>query len=138
MNWNIQYNESDHEKWIPPLYIQGIKQLSRQEKSPYKPSDILTDEDHALFLKYCPEKIDKCYHAIANDTSCRPHELLSLKIKDIKFKISSTSIQYSEVHVLTSKTKPRTLPLIFSISYVKIGSILILWQIILMFFLFIS
>ena len=59
------------------------------------------------------------YHAMANDTSCRPHELLSLKIKDIKFKSSSTSIQYAEVHVLTSKTKSRTLPLIFSIPYVK-------------------
>jgi hypothetical protein len=43
--------------------MQGIKQLSRKEKSSYKPSDIWTNEDHALFLKYCPEKRDKCYHA---------------------------------------------------------------------------
>jgi len=83
-----QNNESDHEKWITSPYMQGIKQLSRKEKSPYKPSDIWTNKDHALFLKYCPEKRDKCYHAMANDTSCRPHELLSLKLKDIKFKVS--------------------------------------------------
>jgi integrase len=114
-----QNNESDHEKWITSPYMQGIKQLSRKEKSPYKPSDIWTNKDHALFLKYCPEKRDKCYHAMANDTSCRPHELLSLKLKDIKFKVSSTRIQYAEVHIIESKTKPRTLPLIFSIPYIK-------------------
>ena len=57
---------------------------------------------------------------MANDTSARPHELLNLKIKDIKFKISSTtSMQYAEVHITKSKTKPRTLPLIFSLPYVK-------------------
>ena len=99
--------------------MQGIKQLLRKETSPYKPSDIWTNEDQALFLKYCPEKRDKCYHAMANDTSCRPHELLSLKLKDIKFKVSSTGLQYAEVHIVESKTKPRTLPLIFSIPYVK-------------------
>jgi integrase len=114
-----QNNESDHDKCITPACMQGIKQLLRKETSPYKPSDIWTNEDQALFLKYCPEKRDKCYHAMANDTSCRPHELLSLKLKDIKFKVSSTGLQYAEVHIVESKTKPRTLPLIFSIPYVK-------------------
>jgi integrase len=114
-----QNSESDHDKCITPSCMQGIKQLLRKETSPYKPSDIWTNEDQALFLKYCPEKRDKCYHAMANDTSCRPHELLSLKLKDIKFKVSSTGLQYAEVHIVESKTKPRTLPLIFSIPYVK-------------------
>jgi integrase len=114
-----QNNESDHGKCITPACMQGIKQLLRKETSPYKPSDIWSNEDQALFLKYCPEKRDKCYHAMANDTSCRPHELLSLKLKDIKFKVSSTGLQYAEVHIVESKTKPRTLPLIFSIPYVK-------------------
>ena len=110
----------DQKKWITPVCMQGIKQFPRKEKSTYKPSDLWTDEDHALFLKYCPEKRDRCYHAMANDTSARPHELLNLKIKDIKFKISSTtSMQYAEVHITKSKTKPRTLPLIFSIPYIK-------------------
>jgi integrase len=113
-------NESDQKKWITPECMQGLKQFIRKEKSTYKPSDIWTDEDHALFLKYCPEKRDKCYHAMANDTSCRPSELLHLKIKDIKIKTSSTTgMQYAEVHITKSKTKPRTLPLIFSIPYVK-------------------
>ena len=99
-----QNNETDQKRWIAPLCMQGVKQLSRKESFPYKPSDLWTSEDHVLFLKYCPEKRDKCYHTMANDTSCRPHELLSLKIKDIKFKISSTGIQYAEVHILKSKT----------------------------------
>ena len=69
------------------------------------PSDIWTSEDHVLFLKFCPENRDKCYHAMANDTSCRPHELLSLKIKDIKFKISSTG-RRDVVAAKTSRDKP--------------------------------
>ena len=95
------------------------KTLPRKERSPYKPDDIWTNEEHSLFLKYCPEKRDKCYHAMANDTSCRPHELLSLKIGDVKFKISTTGIQYAEIHIKNTKTKPRTLPLIFSIPFIK-------------------
>ena len=31
------------------------------------------NEDHAIFLKYCTQKIYKCYHAMANDTSYRPY-----------------------------------------------------------------
>ena len=115
-----QNNEMDQKKWTTPLCMQGIKDFPRKEKSTYKPSDIWTDEDHALFLKYCPEKRDRCYHAMANDTSARPHELLNLKIKDVKFKVSSTTdMQYAEVHITKSKTKPRTLPLILSLPYVK-------------------
>ena len=53
------------------------------------------------------------------DTSARPHELLSLKIKDIKFRVSTIEKQFAEVHIQKSKTKPRTLPLIHSLPYVK-------------------
>jgi len=117
--WFYNKLEFDSKKWINPACMEGIRQLRRKERSPYKPSDIWTNEDHAIFLKYCPEKRDRCYHAMANDTSCRPHELLSIKLKDIVFKLSSTKKQYAEVHIANSKTKPRTLPLIFSLPYVK-------------------
>lgn len=58
---------------------------------------------------------------MVNDTFARPpHELLSLRIKDVQFKVSSsTGMHYAEVHLLESMTKPRTLPLIFSIPYIK-------------------
>src|SRR6476620_2115624 len=46
------YNKHEHHKenWITPDCIQGVKPLPRKEKSPYKPSDIWTNEEHALFL----------------------------------------------------------------------------------------
>ncbi len=117
--WLYNQNEPDHDKWLTPPCMQGVKLLARKEQSPYKPSDIWINEEHALFLKYCPQKRDKCYHSMANDTSARPHELLSLRIKDVIFKMSSNGTQYAEVHILESKTRPRTLPLIFSVPYVK-------------------
>lgn len=117
--WLFNQNEGDSKKWITPPCMQGIRQLSKKEKSPYKPSDIWNNKEHAIFLKYCSSKRDRCYHSMAYDTSARPKELLSLKIKDIEFKMSSNGQQYAEVHIMISKTKPRTLPLIYSIPYVK-------------------
>jgi integrase len=83
----------------------------------YKPTDLWTPEDDLLFLKYCPNKRDKCYHAISRDLSCRPHEILKLKIKEIFFK-SVDSYQYAEV-LVNGKTGTRPIPLIDSIPYLK-------------------
>jgi integrase len=63
----------------------GIKRLPRKEKTLYKHSDMWKETDHATFLKYCPNTRDRCYHAMVNDTSARPQEILNIKIKDIKF-----------------------------------------------------
>jgi hypothetical protein len=60
-----------------PSCIENIPQLKRKEKSVYKPTDLWTPEDDLLFLKYCPSKSDRCYHAVSRDLSCRPHELLN-------------------------------------------------------------
>jgi hypothetical protein len=57
-----------------PDVIQNLKQLKRKEKSAYKPTDMWTQNDDLLFLKYCPSKRDRAYHAISRDSSCRPHE----------------------------------------------------------------
>ena len=59
----------------------------------------------------------RCYHAVARDTGCRPHEILKLKIKDISFK-SVGGRQYAEITV-NGKTGTRSLPLIDSIPYLK-------------------
>jgi integrase len=117
--WLYNQDQPNQDNWVTPGCMQGVKLLPRKERSSYTPSDIWTNEEHAIFLKYCPEKRDRCYHSMANDTSARPHELLALKIGDIKFKISSNGTQYAEVHLVESKTRPRTIPLIFSIPYVK-------------------
>lgn len=100
-----------------PQVIENIALLKRKETSIYKPSDIWMAEDDLLFLQYCPNKRDRCYHAISRDTSCRPSELLKLKLKDIVFK-SNGNRQYAEV-LVNGKTGSRALPLINSIPYVK-------------------
>lgn len=52
-----------------PPPIENIPQLKRKEVSIYKPTDLWTDEDDSLFLKYCPNSRDKCYHAMARDSA---------------------------------------------------------------------
>jgi integrase len=101
-----------------PSVVDNIPQLKRKEKSIYKPSDMWTPEDDLLFLKYCPSKRMKCYHSMAKDTSCRPHELLKLRIRDVTFKIAPDKSQYAEATV-NGKTGSRHLVLIDSIPYVK-------------------
>ncbi len=101
-----------------PRIIENIPQLKRKEKSIYKPTDLWTAQDDFLFLKYCPSKRMKCFHTMAKDTSCRPHELLKLRIKDVTFKITPDKSQYAEIQV-NGKTGSRPLVLIGSIPYVK-------------------
>jgi integrase len=113
------YNpEIDHRNRPTPLCMKGVKVLPRKELSPYKPSDLWTQRDNEIFLKYCPSNRDRAFHAMAIDTSCRPHELLGLKIKDIQFKVSANEMQYAEV-LVSGKTKSRTVPLLSSLPYVK-------------------
>ena len=116
--WLYNPDEPDQRKRITPPCMIGVKCLPRREKSPYKPEDIWTAADHAIFLKYCHMARDRCWHSMVHDTSARPHELLDLCIRDINFKISSNEIQYAVIHV-HGKTTSRTLPLITSIPYVK-------------------
>ena len=100
-----------------PSVIENIAQLKRKEKSIYKPSDLWTQQDDLLFLKYCPTKRERCYHAISRDSSCRPHEILKLKIRDIAFKTTG-NYQYAEA-LVNGKTGSRPIPLIDSIPYLK-------------------
>jgi integrase/recombinase XerD len=72
-----------------PDCIMGIKQLKRKEISCYKPSDLWSQEDYLVFLKWVINKRDRCYQTMARDLSARPHEILNLKIKDIVFKAAS-------------------------------------------------
>jgi integrase len=100
-----------------PECIQDIPQLKRKEISCYKPSDLWTQEDDLLFLKWVTNKRDRAYHTMARDLSARPHEILNLKIKDIVFK-SANGYQYAEV-LVNGKTGSRHIPLIQSIPYLK-------------------
>jgi hypothetical protein len=101
-----------------PLVIENIPQLKRKEKSIYKPTDLWSAEDDSLFLKYCPNPRDRCYHAMSRDSAARPHELLKLRIKDVVFKLTPDKKQYAEI-LVNGKTGTRPIPLIDSIPYIK-------------------
>lgn len=117
--WLYNPDEPNSKERVTPPCMQVVKKLPRQERSPYKPSSLWEAREHAIFLKYCPSKRDRCYHAMANDMSARPHEILNLKIKHIVFKVTEDSIQFAEVLITGGKTTPRMLPLIDSIPYLK-------------------
>ena len=114
--WLYQKN-TEPKKRPKPKMIENIPQYKRKEQSIYKPTDLWTEEDDLLFLKYCPNTRDRCYHTISRDTSCRPHEILNLKIKDIIFKTADDR-QYAEV-LVNGKTGTRHIPLIDSLPYIK-------------------
>jgi integrase/recombinase XerD len=101
-----------------PEIMKNISQLKRKEQSIYQSSDLWTAEtDDYIFLKYCPDKRHKAYHTIARDSSCRPAEILGLKIRDLHFKTSETN-QYVEI-VVNGKTGNRSIPLFSAVPYIK-------------------
>lgn len=117
--WLYNQNQADNrERKIPPCMI-GVKRISKREKSSYKPSDKWDERDVSIFLRYCPNKRDRCYYSMAFDMSARPHEILSLRIKDIKFCVTECNKHYVEVKIPDGKTGSRITVLIDSIPYLK-------------------
>jgi integrase len=101
-----------------PDIVAGIKQYKRKEESIYKPTDLWTEEDDLLFLKYCDSPRDRCYHTVARDTACRPSELLGVKISQIDFKTLGNGRQYASI-VVNGKTGNREVVLTNSLPYLK-------------------
>jgi integrase len=115
----LYFPDVQPDKRPKPPVIENIPQLKRKEKSIYKPTDLWSAEDDSLFLKYCPNPRDRCYHAMSRDSAARPHELLKLRIKDVVFKLTPDSKkQYAEI-LVSGKTGTRPIPLIDSIPYIK-------------------
>ena len=105
-----------------PAIVRNLRKLKRLEISGYKPSDMWNPEDNLLFLKYCPNARDKCYHSMEVDAGARPHELLELRIKDIEFvndEADGGSSRYARI-VLNGKTGERVVPLIDSIPIISL------------------
>jgi integrase/recombinase XerD len=100
-----------------PKVVQNLSRFKQGEISGYQPSDMWDPEDNLLFLKYCPNPRDRCYHAMETDTGARPHELLKLRIKDVEFREDAGGGRYAKI-VVNGKTGERALPLINSIPYV--------------------
>ena len=117
--WLYNTDEPDYRRRLTPPCMQGIRRLPRKQITPYKSSNVWQPIEHSIFLRYCQSKSDRCYHAMANDTSARPHELLNLKMKNIRFCVTEEGNQYAEVRINEGKTGPRTVPLIDSIPFLK-------------------
>ena len=116
--WLYNPDMSSNTRPKPPV-VENIPLLKRREVSIYKPTDLWTIADDLLFLKYCPSKRIKCYHTVSRDSSCRPNEILKLKVRDIVFKLTPDKTkQYAEV-LVNGKTGTRSIPLFDSIPYVK-------------------
>jgi integrase len=114
----LYFHNMEPSKRKKPEVVDNIPTLKRKEKSVYKPSDLWTSEEHRIFLQYCGNnKRDICYHAMAIDSSCRIHELLKIRIKDILYK-TTNNYQYAEV-LINGKTGSRVIPLFNSIPYIK-------------------
>ena len=110
---NIEYK-----KRPKPSVVENIQLLKRKEKSIYRASDMWTEQDDRLFLKYCPNPRDRAYHTMARDTACRPSELLRLRIREVVFKLTPDKRQYVEI-LVNGKTGTRHVALIDSILYIK-------------------
>jgi integrase len=113
----LHYPDIEPVKRPNPSIIENVSGLKRKEQSIYKPTDLWTKDDDLLFLRYCPSKRIKCYHAMSRDTGCRPRELLRLRVRDIVFKRAGNR-QYAEV-LVNGKTGSRLIPLIDSLPYIK-------------------
>jgi len=114
----MYHPDVEQKKRPKPPVIENIPQLKRKEKSIYRPTDLWTSEDDSLFLKYCPNPRDRCYHAMSRDSAARPHELLKLRIKDVTFKLAPDRKQYAEI-LVNGKTGTRPIPLINSLPWIK-------------------
>jgi integrase/recombinase XerD len=122
---NPQQRKTLPKDQLPPV-IGGLTFVARKgSRSPVKAKDIWTDQDTALFLKYCTEdKRLACYHSLAIDTSARPDELLQLKIGDIEIKKtpdSSGGRLYASLDIgrHSKKKRSRIVPMINSILYYR-------------------
>ena len=55
----LYYPEMEPSKRPIPDVVKNIPSFKRKEQSIYKPTDLWTEQDDALFLKYCPNKRDR-------------------------------------------------------------------------------
>jgi integrase len=102
--------------------LRGLTYYHNKEKTPVRAKDLWTEENTAIFLKYCEDARLACYHMVGHDTGARPGEILAIRIGDVEIKQApSTGRWYGQVEVgRGGKTTPRTVPLIDSIPYLRV------------------
>jgi len=71
----VFYPNLPHKKRPRPEFLVNYDQLPRREDFIYDASDMWSDEDHAIYLKYCSGyniERDRALHMVFHDTSARP------------------------------------------------------------------
>lgn len=116
--WLYYPDISPSKKRPIPAVMQNIPQIPRKEISCYRPTDLWTEEDDTIFLKYCPSVRDRCWHTVSRDTGCRPIELLRLKIKDVVIQQLDGGYQIAKITV-NGKRGVRNVRLNNSYPYLK-------------------
>src|SRR5215831_7616695 len=109
----VHYPDVWPPKARPRLDFIHFTKIRRKEEFVYDGDDMWTQEDDALFMKYCPSLRDVCFHMMMRDTSARPGELLNLKRRDIHF-----DAVYGPEIVVVGKTGKRTLGLFDSVPFI--------------------
>ncbi|HKI09134.1 MAG TPA: phage integrase N-terminal SAM-like domain-containing protein [Nitrososphaeraceae archaeon] len=103
-----------------PEQMQNVNPLRRKEFSNYEDYELWLDPDcNRIFLKYCPSKRDKAFHAMMFDTSCRPKELLTAKIEDVQFIDEGYNQRHAIIHIVGKSGKRIKKMLYNSLPYVK-------------------
>ena len=67
--WLYNPDEPDPTKREKPDCMKGIRKLRRKQKTSYNSGNIWDQRENAIFLKYCHLSRDRCFHAMAMDTS---------------------------------------------------------------------
>ncbi len=115
--WLYSPNEEQDRRKKPPV-VQNVPKLKRKEISTIKPSDLWDEEDDQIFLKYCSNKRDRAFHILAKESSCRPSEILGLKVKDFSFQKTIDGKIYAQITV-NGKTGTRNIPVFGAVPYLK-------------------
>ena len=117
--WLYYPDIAPHTKRPEPDIMQNIPKIKRLEESIYKPTDMWTEEDDALFYRHCPSIRDKCLWAMLRDIGCRVHGLLKLRIKDDVVIEKLDSGYHSARITVNGKTGTRDVTITNSYPYLK-------------------
>jgi len=97
-----------------PEIVQNIEASIKKRDYPFKSlSDLLIEEEVVKLIEAASSERDKCLMAMLYDTAARPHEILKLRIGDLRL-----NEVYGEI-VVSGKTGFRRLPLTFSLPYLR-------------------
>jgi len=100
-------------RWLGREELNKYFKVKDKADNDLTPDDLITADDFFKLLKACRHVRDSALISMHYDLGCRPEELLTLRIRDIRR--DELGIK---VNIHTSKTFPRSPRLTFSIPYV--------------------